>query len=80
MAERKGLEIDLSDHQNPVGFVNEALARFPNKNVKLSLEGKIMRVEIAENVHPQMKVEIYGFLWRKVREEIVFSDPQRATH
>lgn len=68
----KRLEIDLLDHPNPAGFLEEAIKRYPDKNVSLSLNGTILQLDIAEDVHPQVQVEIFSYLRERVRDDIVF--------
>lgn len=73
----KRLRIDLLDHPNPAEFLEEARKRYPDKNVSLSLDGTILQLDIDEDVHPQIQVEIFSYFRERVREDIVF---RRALH
>lgn len=70
--QQKGFEIDLSDHSNPAGFVRKARKRFPDKNVKLNLEGATLRVAIAKKVPSQIKIDICSFLQQFAQEDASF--------
>ncbi|MFZ2188118.1 MAG: hypothetical protein WAV73_00975 [Candidatus Moraniibacteriota bacterium] len=64
----QGIKIDLSGHSNPYAFVEEVTKRYPDGNVNLLLEGNFMRVDIADHVHTQIKIDIFSFLQQRVRE------------
>ena len=64
------LIIDLSDHKNPEDFLKKCQDKFPDDNVRLSLNGKKMAVDVADQVPTQIKISIFSFLEDQARHEI----------
>ncbi len=58
----KGMEIDLSGHRNPEQFLKEMQARFPDSNISLTLEGKVLYVNPSEQLPLQIMVNAYESL------------------
>lgn len=63
-------KIDLSGHKNPEGFLEEMRTKYPDRKVNLSLDGNNLLVDINENVHTQIQINILSFLSEKAKEQI----------
>jgi hypothetical protein len=70
--EKKELEINLEDHENPEDFLRRCKQKYPDENVILFLDksGKKLVVCIAEEVPTQIKTSTFSFLEDLARREM----------
>ena len=64
------IDIDLSEHSDPKGFINRMRENYPDENVDLELKGNSMSVAINPEVPLQLKINVASCLEREAKCEI----------
>lgn len=64
------IDIDLSEHSDPTGFINRMRENCPDENVDLKLKAKTLSVTINPEVPLQFKINVASYLERVAKDEI----------